>query len=589
MATAGGYRSEVVAPPRQVLRWLGAFAAYALVAAVVVLPLAAERAVEHASFHDRVGSFPVQVTLARNGTTTVDTGVLGQLYWHQTGTAGFGLHLRSTGPPVAGGTLSSYATPKFLRANAAFVDDPDAVADLYAGELREQVVAAVSRYEAVGAVGGGLLLMVLFRGGAPPVPRRLRSRTSRGAIRTSYALVAVALSMAVAWQFLGAWSGARPGGSSHPMPGEPRLSFSSPQTREIAQQIRPFVDKNTARIRERTDRFVATSSDSLGATLPMYAATLPPHAGERVVLSEADPQGSQVATRARRVLYPLLEELLGEDSIAVRTISGDLTSNGTVAERDFVRAETEASGDIPAVVVKGDHDTRTTVAQLDELGVTNLHLEVEEVGGVHIAGAADPAFKALFGGLVRNPSGITEAELGGALREVVDDFVEADETADAEAEPDDPIGVDVLLHQPRAAAGYLGTNSTGDLAGAVGRETTPYDDGIPDVPPGMVNIGHLHDAGGPWVIWNTDGDQTTWTVVSQLGTSGGVEENPTFNRFSTPFSAPLKAISVRLAYVNAETGLQTGYASVVIAPDGTVIVEDRVDVGLPGGEPGPPL
>ena len=53
-------------------------------------------------------------------------------------------------------------------------------------------------------------------------------------------------------------------------------------------------------------------------------------------------------------------------------------------------------------------------------------------------------------------------------------------------------------------------------------------------------MGHYHDPDGPWVVWNTDGDLVTWTVVSQLGTSGGVEENPTFNRFSTPFSTPLK-------------------------------------------------
>ena len=62
----------------------------------------------------------------------------------------------------------------------------------------------------------------------------------------------------------------------------------------------------------------------------------------------------------------------------------------------------------------------------------------------------------------------------------------------------------------------------------------------------------------------------TWTVVSQLGTSGGVEENPTFNRFSTPFSTPLKTVSVQLQYFNEESGLQTGYAEIDIGTDGTV-------------------
>ena len=40
-------------------------------------------------------------------------------------------------------------------------------------------------------------------------------------------------------------------------------------------------------------------------------------------------------------------------------------------------------------------------------------------------------------------------------------------------------------------------------------------------------------------------------------------------------------------YVNPETGLQTGYAEIAIGVNGTVTIEDRVDVGLPGGEPVP--
>ena len=89
------------------------------------------------------------------------------------------------------------------------------------------------------------------------------------------------------------------------------------------------------------------------------------------------------------------------------------------------------------------------------------------------------------------------------------------------------------------------------------------------------------------MVWNTDGDEVTWTVVSQLGTAGGVEENPTFNRFSTPFSTPLKALDVQLQYLNRESGLQTGYLPIRFAVDGTATVGRRVDVGLPGGLPAP--
>ena len=56
--------------------------------------------------------------------------------------------------------------------------------------------------------------------------------------------------------------------------------------------------------------------------------------------------------------------------MVLRTISGDVTSNGTVAEREFVQLEADATPDVPTVAVKGDHDTDNTVEQLrdDDLG-----------------------------------------------------------------------------------------------------------------------------------------------------------------------------------------------------------------------------
>ena len=125
----------------------------------------------------------------------------------------------------------------------------------------------------------------------------------------------------------------------------------------------------------------------------------------------------------------------------------------------------------------------------------------------------------------------------------------------------------------------------GSLRSVRGSRTVPYDDGIDDQAPGIVNIGHLHELDGPWVLWNTGGRQITWTVVDQLGTSGGVENRPTLNRFSTPNSAPLKPLTVRLQYVNTTSGLQTGYATIRCGTDGECTVSDRVDVGLPGGRP----
>ena len=60
-----------------------------------------------------------------------------------------------------------------------------------------------------------------------------------------------------------------------------------------------------------------------------------------------------------------------------------------------------------------------------------------------------------------------------------------------------------------------------------------------------------------------------------------MEENPTFNRFSTPFSTPLKDLSIQLQYVDAETGLQTGYADLTVSPGGDVTLGARTDLGPP--------
>ena len=550
---------------RDVVRTAVAFVAYGLVAAVVAAPVSLERAVEGVRFEDRLGSLPVEVSLAHNGVSTLDTGILGSLYWDRTGTAGFGASIRATGPPEAGATLSSYVDPAFLRLSTQFVNDPEEVSRVYGATLRDQLLRRFLRHEGGAFVTGGALLTLVFRARAPFPSRPPGSRIVGVAL--AVAAATVASTATAAWLF-DRWDGNAEIDQVHPMPGIEELSFSSPQTLEVARQVRPFVERNTERIRQRADAFIAAAEASSRVELAEHAAALRPRPGERIVVAEADPQGSLVGTAVRTRLYALLREDLGDDDLAMRTISGDVTSNGTVAEEGFVEEEADVIPTVATVAVKGDHDTATTLEQLADNDVVNPHFDVTEVAGLDVVGANDPAFKQLFGGLVVNTSGTSETELGSLLRQELDD-----------ADLDDP--VIVLLHQPRSAAGYVGVDSVGDLDEAIGRESIPWDDGIPDLPPGIINVGHLHDAAPPRVIWNTDGDEITWTVLNQLGTSGGVEENPTFNRFSTPFSVPLKKMSMQLQYVDTGTGLQTGYASIEVATDGTVIVSERTDLGLP--------
>lgn len=533
---------------------------------VIWAPLALERSVEGVHFSDQLGTFPVEVTLCHDGRSTLDTGLFGEVYWAQTGRFGFGARARATGPPEAGGTLASYVDRDFINANVALINDPDAVVSAYSARFAQTLRARVLLEELAAALLGGTLLFIV-------VPRRRRGRpgaTAELVVAVLLVGAATGVSAAVAARLFDDWSCNQPVSRGYAMPGVKGLSFSSPETLEVARQVKPFVRKNTERIAQKAERFEVTAQESFADALARQAADLAPREGETIVAAEADPQGSFVATRLRSSIYRELVETLGADAISVRTISGDVSSNGTVAESGFISDEAKVSGEIPTVAVAGDHDSEVTWKQMAASGIKLPDLETIDVAGLRFSGANDREHKSLFGGEITNDSGISEEELGAQLREKVDDKPRI-----------------VLLHQPDAAAGYFGLPSLTQVRSLEGggRLTVPYDDGIPDVPPGVVNIGHLHATNGPWVLWNNDADEVTWTLVDQLGTSGGVENRPTFNRFSTPVSAPLKPVTIRLQYVHVDSGLATGFATISIAVNGECTIIDRVDVGLPGGQP----
>lgn len=549
--------------------------AWLVAAAVISAPIAVEQSLERVTFSDRLGTVPVEVTVCSNGYSSLDTGILGTVFWERTGPFGLGACLRVTEPPEAGGTLASYADAEFIRTNAQLISEPEQIARAYGRQVSAEFWDAFVRIEVL-LVALILAVSLTFRPrrwATDPdtmpwwnrtVARHLQRfpRARRIVVPLALTLAATAATTFFAWSAYDTWTEQDQVGTTYPLADVPGLSFSSPQTREIAAQVQPFIAKNQDRLQERSAQFrtqaMTTFSEALGTR-----TDLAPRTGEKVVLAEADPQGSEVATRARAALYPALLDALGPDAVALRTISGDITSNGTIAEDGFVEAEAAALRSVPVVAVKGDHDSDDTVDQLRKHDVINPDLRVTDVGGFRVAGANDPEFKTLFGGSVTNPSGVSEKEIGERLRAEV---------------PEDEASI-VVLHQPEAAAAYLGIGTLEELGNPPASLTVPYDDGIPDVPPGVVNVGHLHAYDGPRIIWNTDADTTTWTVVDQLGTSGGVENQPTFNRFSTPFSVPLKPVGIRLQYLDTETGLMRGFATVVVDTAGNASISERVDVG----------
>lgn len=549
-----------------VARWL----ACALAAAVVALPLTLLHAIETVHFPDELGTFPVEVRLSHNGYSTIDTGLLGKVYLERTGTLGFGVRATSTGPPEAGGTLASYVNQKFLKANVALIDDPDRVADAYATEIVRHLRQAVLRDELlVALLGGTLVFELVSRRRLVGIPRLHVAIAATGLV-----VVGTVVTALLAVQLFDRWPGHAAPEATYPLTADPQISFDNPQLQEVANQVQPFIVKNRTRIDRRAARYEDDAEESFRQALAATGDRLAPRRGETIVIAEADTQGSFVGARVRKDMYAALRDAIGTDSFALRTIAGDITSNGTVAESKYVDTEAAVSDPIPTAAVAGDHDSTTTWEQLHDAGVVNPDLTTEDAGGLRVAGANDREHKTLFGGSVLDPTGVSETDLGEKLRDVVDD---------------DPDRARItVLHQPEAAAAYLGLASIDDvrhLPMKGDRRTTPYDDGIADEPPGIVDYGHWHYAAGPWVLWNTDGDQVSWTVVDQLGTAGGVQNQPTLSSFSTPLSAPLKPIMVRLQYVNESSGLETGYVTIRCSTRAHCTISRRTNVGLPGGKP----
>ncbi len=548
-------------------RWVFLTLVYGVAAVVLTSPLIAQRTIEDIGFADRLGSLPVQVSVVENGYSVVDTGALGSIFLDRTGIGGLGISVRVTGPPDAGGTLSSYVDPGFVQANTAVLTDLDRTGEAYSERLRSDFLTGFAlRAVLVALIVGWLLAQRLH-------PALLRRQGRRRALLLTTTALALALGSGgfAAWQHA-QWTGTDEPARLFALDDPAWVRFDSPQAREVAMQVGPFIDKNLTRLRRSADEYVRRAEVALRTAVSASGNTLKPREGEQVILAEADPQGSQVGTRVRRTLYAELAQALGEDAIAARTISGDITSNGTVAEKQFVEDEVDASPDVPVLAVKGDHDSRETLDQIGATRAASLDGELVDEAGYWFSGAADPEFKSLFGGSIRNPSGVTPLERGEQLRAEVDDSLRAGQA------------VHVLTHQNDMAEGYLGLDDISGVRALTGPQddyTEPVDDGVPDLPPGSITYGHWHESDGPWVVWNTDTDETTWTLVDQVGTSGGVEEEPTFNRFSTPYSPPLKPIELRLHYLDTETGLVTGFVSVTVSVDAAASISPRRDVGIP--------
>ena len=193
----------------------------------------------------------------------------------------------------------------------------------------------------------------------------------------------------------------------------------------------------------------------------------------------------------------------------------------------------------PVAAVTGNHESDVSADQMRAAGMTVLDGSTAEVAGVGVLGDGDPTRTELFGG-TKLRGDESEADLGTRLYE--------------QAREDHPELV--LVHEAYAAEAFVGTTGMTDFLEARGSATTPYDDGVRDLPAGALFYGHWHRSIEPRVVWNDDG---TWTLVMELDTSGGAIDTPTIGHFSTPWSRPQQEASFPVVFLDPDQGLVTGY------------------------------
>jgi hypothetical protein len=543
-----------------------------LVAAVVMAPLAVAWTVTRTQVQQTVGVTPTTFSLTTAGRSELRLGVAGTLYLPRS-VGPLGVVATVEGPTEeddGGGDLASYVTPGMLRLYTGLFHDPEPALKEYVDVLSRALWRALLAAELLLAAGGGLTLFVLrllSRGrvaSAAPAPARARSRLVRAGAALVVAVTASAVVATVAmWPEDSTRAEGSPGSGIYDLPfldGTPAEGTTT-NSSVVRLLLGGTVPKVRAMIRRQDDDVRSYREVALAGLRRQAALMAGPRDGERAVLMQSDMHCNATMITLQKKVDAMLRERFGDDVPGLMAITGDLTTNGTAAEGQCIKNEAAIAHGARVVAVTGNHESETSVKQMESASMTVLSGSTTDVAGVSALGAGDPERSELFGAThLRGDD--TEADVGDRLYHT------------ARAHRPDLL----LVHEAYAAAAFLGVS---DMTAFLRGRTDPtvrYDDGIRDVPASAVLYGHWHRSMEPRVVWNSDG---TWTLVMELDTSGGAIDTPTIGHFSTPWSSPAQVASFPVLFQDEDSGLVTGYQVYRFAVDGAVTVEPRVDVGEP--------
>jgi len=534
------------------------------IGALLATPLAVSWAITRTQVEDTIGVSPTTFSLTTSGHSELRLGIAGTVFVPRSrGPLGVvatveGPTAVAAGPDDGGGDLASYVTPQMLTLYSGLFHDPEPAVHGYIDVLEAEFFheLIVSELFLTLVVGGALLIVLLLLPPRRPAPRRRQARWA-GALLVGL----VATSTVALWQVDGAGR-TRAASGVYALPAldgtaAAGSTTNSPVLRLVLGDAVPKVQTLVRRQEARARAFRDTANQSLAASRALMAG---PREGETAMLLQSDMHCNQTMILLQAQVRRILSTEYGGDVPALLAVTGDLTTNGTAAERTCIESEAAIAGGAPVAAVTGNHESDLSAGQMRAAGMTVLDGSTRSLAGVDILGDGDPERTELFGA-TRLRGRETEADVGRRLY--------------ATASRDKPQVV--LVHEAYAAQAFLGVSDMTEFLDRRGAPTEPIeDDDVRDLPAAAVFYGHWHRSILPRVVWNSDG---TWTLVMELDTSGGAVDTPTIGHFSTPWTPPRQEASFPVVFLDDRTHLVTGYQLYSFRVDGSVSVLPRVEVG----------
>ncbi|HEY0964892.1 MAG TPA: metallophosphoesterase family protein [Candidatus Saccharimonadales bacterium] len=540
---------------------------------VLFSPHAINHALETTEVETTIGEFPVNLSYESEA-SSVDILNSGSIYLDKTH-AGVGLKIKVTGLPTTATNdgIRDIISPERAAIYASLIEDPDAVIETIGDELKSATIDNVIDYLKWPTLLGGVALY-----GACALVREKnlsRKQTGQSELPITRGYIAGALTISLAASGALATSNHASWQTAHRTPeslttisaltntpfagattDNPQLVSLISQATEYAKLLNMRREKALAAYLEQTTPQLQEKLQSLS----------PPRDNEEALLIVTDFHGGTAGIELASKAVQQLKDSFGEEKFSIVLNLGDMVYDPEL-QRDAIKQQAGLNGDDPTVVVLGNHDIGNTGKYASEYGMSVLD-GVSEIEGMRIYGKSDPQQTPFLGKPYYPNSDETQVSLGEQTYE------------EGLASPVDIIA----LHQPAAIGAVLDTNSMSEFLSSKPSSLTECNptETIRDIPAAMIDAGHWHTNYPVMMLCNSDG---TWTVLNVQGTSGGAESAPTINNWSDPGAQPQRDISFRVFYRNTIYRSITGYADIIIKPNGTVRPIGRVDIGTIDGAP----